>query len=90
MPVIRKACYGTALALGFVLVVAGGLVAFYIAPTFHEMWHRALTGLAAVLAVLAGIIVIAKSFSKVEASSKPASEPHVPGLDALVEGERKE
>ena len=85
MPVIQRACYAMGLALGFVLVIGGGLTAFYIAPTFHEMSHRAAAGLLAALGCLAGVAVIARCFSKIEAASKPARELHVPGLDAVVE-----
>ncbi len=89
MPVVPQAGYLVALVVGFGLVIGGGYTAFYIASGIQETAVRALAGLLAVATILAGIVVIAKSFSKVEAASKPTNEPHLPGMDVEVEETEK-
>lgn len=89
MPVLIRVRYLMALALGFGLVVAGGLAAFWVAPAFRAMPHRTLVGVAAAAAVLVGILLIARFFPKAEASSEPSEELHLPGLDLDVKEAKK-
>lgn len=72
------------LTLGFVLVIAGGLCAFYVVPALDAS-VRAPGGVLAIAAVLAGLMLIAAGSRKLEASPGAADEPHIPGLDAEIE-----
>ncbi len=80
----RRAWSVAVLVFGFVLIVAGGLGAFYVVPAL-EPRLRAPGGLLSIGTVLAGLLLIISRSRKLEASAEPADEPHVPGLDAEVE-----
>lgn len=75
------------LTLGFALVVAGGLFAFYVVPAF-EPGLRAPGGVLAIAAVFAGLLLIVSSCRRLEATAGILEEPHIPGLDAEIEEPR--
>jgi hypothetical protein len=79
-----RTLYIAVLTLGFALVVAGGLCAFYVVPAL-EPRLRAPGGLLSIAAVFAGLLLIINCGRRLEASSDEAEEPHVPGLDLDVE-----
>jgi len=89
MPVSRRVVCVVCIALGFVLIIAGGLVALYAVPAVRQVPGR--VGLVAltVAGVLAGVFVILRFASRLEELSEPAHEDHIPGLDADVETTRK-
>lgn len=80
----RRPVLLAALALGFALVVAGGLCAFYVVPALEPRF-RAPGGLLSLAAVFAGLLLIVWSGRRLEASAGVADEPHIPGLDAEIE-----
>ena len=77
--------YWVLLVLGYTLVVGCGLVLFYVAPFQWQRSERLLLALAAGVGILSGIFLIACSVENLPQASA-GEEPHIPGLDAEVEG----
>ncbi|MCL6508679.1 MAG: hypothetical protein K6T59_16835 [Bryobacteraceae bacterium] len=77
--------YWVLLVLGYTLVVGCGLVLFYVAPFQWQRSERLLLALAAGVGILSGIFLIARSVENLPQASA-GEEPHIPGLDAEVEG----
>lgn len=77
------------LTLGFAFVIGGGLCAFYVVPAL-EPGLRAPGGVLAIAAVFAGLLLIATSSRRLEATAGVVEEPHIPGLDAEIEEARSQ
>lgn len=88
MPMLQRFCRVGAVALGYGLIVAGGLTAFYVTQAFQKS-NRILIGVVAAVAVLTGVLVIAKIVPKVGDWCDSTDEVHIPGLDVDV-GEDRE
>ncbi|MCW5982687.1 MAG: hypothetical protein KIT09_31655 [Bryobacteraceae bacterium] len=86
MPVGRRVLWIAAFTAGFAVVLAAAVTAVFVVPDLRAIPHRVAVGLAAIAACVSGILLIARSASRLEASSKPAPDLHIPGLDAEVPG----
>jgi hypothetical protein len=80
MPIARRLCSIAAVALGFGLIVAGGLSAFYVAPAFHGS-DRTLAGALSAVAVLAGVFLLAWLVPRLGDWCDSTDDLHIPGLD---------
>ncbi len=85
MPISRKTTYIIWIALGFGLIIAGGLTSLYVVPAMRHVSDRIPLSLLSVVAVLAGIFLIVRFALKLEDVGGPVEEVHIPGLDADVQ-----
>jgi hypothetical protein len=84
MAISRKTVCITWIALGFGLVIAGGLTSLYVVPAIRQVSERIPLSLLSVVAVLAGIFLIVRFALKLEDVGGPVQEIHIPGLDTDV------
>ena len=84
MPILQRFYRVAALALGYGLIVAGGLTAFYVTQAFQKS-NRILIGLSAAVAALAGLLVIVKVVPKIGDWCDSTDDVHIPGFDVEVE-----
>lgn len=88
MPVLQRFCRVGAIALGYGLIVAGALTAFYVTQAFQRP-NRILIGVAAAVSVLAGLLVVAKIVPKIGDWCDSTDEVHIPGFDVEVEQDKQ-
>ncbi len=84
MPVLQRLYRVAAIALGYGLIIAGGLTAFYVTQAFQKS-NRTLIGAAAAVAVLVGVLVIVKVVPRIGDWCDSTDDVHIPGFDVEVE-----
>lgn len=85
MAISRKTVSIIWIALGFALIIAGGLTSLYVVPAVRQVSERIPLSLLSVAAVFGGIFLIVRFALKLEDVGGPSQETtHIPGLDTDV------